>query len=126
MPVTTALHGFFGTPILKDLTTREWDTRFEQPYSYDGMRGSSSGALAALALLQATSDCVFRKEVSECTPPNTCQLDTMDCAGIMFVRLIAPVPHLRSVSWACHCDSAGGYDGPAEPDWEDVVCRRFR
>jgi hypothetical protein len=61
----TALHGFFGLPILKDLTTRQWDVRVDQPYSYDGMVGGSTGALTALALLQATSNCIFHRQVSE-------------------------------------------------------------
>lgn len=61
----TALHGFFGLPILKDLITRQWDVRIDQPYSYDGMVGGSTGALTALALLQAISNCIFHQQVSE-------------------------------------------------------------
>jgi hypothetical protein len=79
----TALCGFFGLPVLKDLTTRQWDVRVDTPYISDGVNGSSSGALAALALLQATSNCVFHGEVSSVTSHTTHGQSPSVAAGVI-------------------------------------------
>jgi hypothetical protein len=114
----TALHGFFGLPILKDITTQEWDARIDSPSCYGGMTGSSSGAVAALALLQATSDCVFQRGVSKSTSRPHGHTAFSASGGIGALReTVCPLLSERLV-----CGMPGCVDGRDEPQWKDVAC----
>lgn len=62
--VPPVLQGFLGLPLVHDLTTRQYDVWIDEPATYGGVVGGSGGALAALALLQATSNCTFYRDVS--------------------------------------------------------------
>lgn len=62
--VPSVLQGFLGLPLVHDLTTRQYDVWIDEPATYGGVVGASGGALAALALLQATSNCTFYRDVS--------------------------------------------------------------
>jgi hypothetical protein len=125
-PVMTALCGFFGLPVLKDLTTRQWDVRVDTPYISDGVNGSSSGALAALALLQATSNCVFHGEVSSVHVLHSThgQSPSVDAAVIVVQYfIVAPERAVQLSSYGTVLRALpGGYDGRAEPQWADVAC----
>lgn len=60
-----ALQSFLGLPIVHDLGLRQLDLWLDQPCIPGGITGSSCGGLAALSILQATSNCSFHGKVSQ-------------------------------------------------------------